>query len=91
MSNQSSVTITYGDKTNKYQLNQIGHVCCGGGDGTADDSGLYLVDGKIMDGGGNDVTAEIDAILGESTVAIGDMIIDFTDDATNATNTTSAK
>lgn len=86
MNNQSSVTITYGDKTNKYQLNQIGHVCCGS-DGAADESGLYLVDGKIIDGGGNDVTAEIDAILGESTVAIGDMIVDFTEDTTDTTDT----
>ena len=82
MNNKSSVTITYGDKTDKHKLNQIGHVCCGGGDGAADDSGLYLVDGRIIDGNGNDVTEEIDTILGESTVAVSDIIVDFTEDTT---------
>ena len=82
MNNKSSVTITYGDKTDKHQLNQIGHVCCGGGDGVSDDSGLRLVGGKIIDGSGKDVTAEIDTILGESTVAMGDLIIEPTEENT---------
>lgn len=70
-----SVVITTGDKTKEYFLNQVGSVCCGGG-GETIESGLYLVDGKIVDGNGNDVTETLDTILAESTVP-GDMIIDF--------------
>lgn len=69
-----SVVIKTGDRSKEYFLNQVGSVCCGGGG--ANDSGLYLVDGKIVDGNGNDVTGAIDTILAESTVP-GDMIVDF--------------
>ena len=69
-----SVVISCGGKTKEYFLNQIGSVCCGGTGTNA--SGLYLVDGKIVDGSGNDVTTELDTILAESTV-VGDMIVEY--------------
>lgn len=68
-----SVVITTGDKTKEYFLNQVGSVCCGGG---TTSSGLYLVDGKIVDGNGNDVTEALDGILAEN-IAPGDMIVEF--------------
>ena len=79
-----SIVITTGDKSKEYFLNQVGSVCCGGNGGTTS-NGLYLVDGKIVDGNANDVTETLDTILAESTVA-GDMIIDYGD--LTGTNTT---
>ena len=70
-----SVVIKTGDKSKEYFLNQVSSVCCGGGSELVE-SGLYLVDGKIVDGSGNDVTETIDTILAESVVP-GDMIIDY--------------
>ena len=70
-----SVVITCGDKSKEYFLNQVGSVCCGGGS-VANGSGLYLVDGKIVDVNGNDVTETLDTILADSTVP-GDMIIEY--------------
>lgn len=72
-----SIVIKTGDKSKEFFLNQVSSVCCGGNSG-ATSNGLYLVDGKIVDGNGNDVTETIDTILAESTVA-GDMIIDYGD------------
>ena len=69
-----SVVITTGDKSKEYFLNQIGSVCCSGG-GT-NGSGLYLSDGKIIDGNGKDVTDEVDNILA-ATISVGDMIVDY--------------
>lgn len=68
-----SVVISTGDKTKEYFLNQVGSVCCGGG---ANGSGLYLSDGKIVDGNGKDVTEALDIILAESSVP-GDMIVEY--------------
>ena len=69
-----SVVITTGDKTKEYFLNQVGSVCCGSS-GTVD-SGLYLKDGKIVDGDGNDITEQLDTILAES-ITTGDVVIDY--------------
>ena len=68
-----SVVIKTGDKSKEYFLNQVGSVCCGGG---TVGSGLYLSDGKIVDGNGKDVTEALDIILAESTVP-GDMIVEY--------------
>ena len=67
-----SVVISTGDKTKEYFLNQVGSVHCSGTIG----SGLYLSDGKIIDGNGKDVTEAVDTILAESTV-VGDMIVEY--------------
>ena len=71
-----SVVITTGDKSKEYFLNQVGNVCCGGGGSGSGGSGLYLGDGKIVDGDGKDVTKTVDTILAASVV-VGDVIIDF--------------
>jgi hypothetical protein len=68
-----SIVIKTSGKTKEYFLNQVGNVCCGSG---ANGSGLYLSDGKVIDGNGVDVTDKLDLILTESIVP-GDMIIEF--------------
>lgn len=67
-----SIVIKSENQSKEYNLDQISSIGCGSGNG----SGLYLGDGKIIDGDGSDVTAEVDTILAKS-IAEGDMIVDF--------------
>ena len=67
-----SIVIKSENQSKEYNLDQISSIGCGSGNG----SGLYLGDGKIIDGNGVDVTAKLDTVLA-TTIAEGDMIVEF--------------
>ena len=67
-----SIVIKSENQSKEYNLDQISSIGCAGSNG----SGLYLGDGKIIDGNGVDVTDKVDTILA-TTIAEGDMFVEF--------------